>query len=1117
MANTGKNSPLGINVTGDHMYDNGFTINPIAASHMGASKRNATYKFGSCVQSTCLRLLTWAIHDAYNRGVVLKTAAGSSVYDNLISIGLNPDITIPALGNSRPPTYVPVDPANVWARRSTTETVLSYAEQYGYQRGYTNCLPGPATSGYGNYNGSYGDDLQGDGVTDQKQNATWYPYDMTNPNHSITQWGWIRCHALQAWNEFNWNGTVVDPSDPTLPNYLKGYKMPEYKEFVNSFTTVDGYVQFANQAVLAANNGKTFLDGTYSNMNDLISADITGVSLSTVAFGTDLENLGMAINLNKLDSFGLPSNLLYSLSQQGAVTQDLSLVLLASGLTITEISDISSGAVTNVSEEQERKIYGAFLMMTGENLKAIVAPIQCRTVGLNTLADLLDVKKLFPNSYSSLTVPKYNEARGPTNSKTYYLIYSGGSVNSALDTPVMKEYVGTLVPGGNPPIYETSTTPKNYRKVPKGFDSYLTGILPKEQALAAGAFSFTMRQIRNVENFDIKQFAKVVKGIENVSDLPLTGGTSKPTNQDMIDQNETRGALGSGPFGSYTMSDFFGSMSGLPYPWKLVKQRISELETKKLYNIYNQLFLAVTWEGAQITVIPETRQVPIPGSDPVAYQTEYRVGSFSIANPGGGYGRGTAPDAIITTSNGGGGVGIVGRNDGSAASLGGGQFGRINSTTVTNKGSWQLSPPTATIQFPPTGGLPVNPNGSFATGGTNTSYGTTGWPQPMNQVVTSYIDQANQEIAAIKNAKPTIAQYLNQYWNIMGTQLMIEQRARYKALIPVAVPKDFFSNPYPTSAYSFTDAIPQLAQDTKPHMSAQTIEAITDMNSVGGQSDVAMMRQERNQTRLQTLGIEPDNDVPDKLSDSELKQLTTNGTLPAAASGSGIPAPITGLLSDTGAAGTPSSNIASGGPIPTPIEYTIPAWPSNVPASTEATTSTVTPTDDESVPTISNEILPSPAGVYNRQDGFLPTISVAPGDITPILNGQLNPSVGPLVPAGPVIVNSPYGPQPLIGTSNIDPVTGLPIITPNIDTSGSPTGGVSSGLPNPAIPVGTIGPNGDFTNPIIIIQPAPEYDPTNLPPNLDPKYTNSTLMPAVPSVQEAIDRVIECNCDCWID
>lgn len=1100
MSNTGKNSPLGINVTGDSMYDKGLNINPVAASFMGASKRNATYNFGTCVSQTCLRLLTWAINDAYNRGVVLTSPAGTSVYDDLISIGLRPNATIPALGNSKPNTYVPVDPANVWARRTVDATTLSYAEQYGIQRGYSNALPGPATSGYGNYDGSYGDDLQGAGVTDQKQSATWYPYNMTNPNHSVTQWGWIRCHALQAWNEFNWNGTVVDQSDPTLPAYLQGYNMPEYKEFMTSFTTADGYAQYCNQAILAANNGNTFLDGTYSNMNDLISADITGVSLSTVAFGTDLENLGFAINLNRLDSFGLPSNLLHTLSEYGAVIQDLSLVLLASGLTTTEISDIASGAVANVSEEQERKIYGAFLMMTGDNLKAIVAPIQCRTSGLVTLADLLDIKKLFPNSYSSLTVPKYNANRGPTNSKTYYLLYQGGGINPALDSPAMKEYVGTLVPKGNPPVYETSTTPKNYRALPRGFDSYLTGILPKDQALAAGAFSFAMRQIRNIENFDIKQFAKVVMGIENVSDLPLVAGTSKPTNQDMINQNQTRGALGTGPYGSYTMSDFFGSMSGLPYPWKLTQKRISELETRKLYNIYNQLFLAVTWEGATITVVPETREVEI---SPGVYQTEYRVGSLVISDAGGGYGRGNAPAPVIVCSNGGAGTCTIGTDDSNAGSVGSGTYGRVNSVSVTNKGSWQLTPPTATIQCPPTSGLPITSGGEIATGGTNTSAGTAGWPQPMNQVVQAYIGQANDEIDVILQSKPDTAKLLNQYWDIMGTQLMIEQRARYKALVPVATPKDFFSNPYPSSNYSYTDAIPQLSQDTKPHMSAQTIEAITDMGSVGGQSGVAMMRQERNQVRLQTLGIEPDNDVPDKLSDNETKQLTTNGTAPFAIVGSGIP----GIFVDTA--------------------FTLPAWHSNpVPSDT-----VIEPTSDTApVPNVS---VPSPAGTYVPSDlpnqlantgvdengvpnngisntgiplngitnpdniatGFQPMPSVTEGDITPILNGNPNPSVALLVPAGPSLATGPYSPNTVIGTSGIDPVTGLPNLTPQSNI---------------------IAPNGDITNPIVIIQPAPEYDPTNLPVNLDPKYISSTLLPSVPTVQAAIDQVIACNCDCWI-
>ena len=37
-----------------------------------------------------------------------------------------------------------------------------------------------------------------------------------------------------------------------------------------------------------------------------------------------------------------------------------------------------------------------------------------------------------------------------------------------------------------------------------------------------------------------------------------------------------------------------------------------------------------------------------------------------------------------------------------------------------------------------------------------------------------------------------------------------------------------------------------------------------------------------------------------------------------------------------------------------------------------------------------------------------------------------------------------------------------------------------------------------------------------LPKNLDMTYVSSVLLPASPNVAEAINQVIECNCDCWI-
>lgn len=413
MSQTGKQSPLGVNVNGSTLRNIGFYINPVAAGYMGASRINSEYFFGSIVQTTCLRLLTWAIHDAYNRGVVTKTPAGTSVYDNLISIGQG---VIESLGNSKPPTYTAVDPSDRWTVYGT-----------------------PATTGYAMV-----------GNTDQGQSASWIPYLMTNPNHSVTQWGFIRCWALQAWNEFNWNGGYL--STPSATTNV------QYKEFSSSFLTAQTYVDYMNVAINSMYQSQTFLKGTYSNINDLSSADITGVSLATRTFGQDCITAGKVIDLSKLLKFGLPSVLLQTIKKNNILTPSLTLALLGAGLSNEEIDSISNynGSAT---KSQEQQIYGAFLVITGSDLQDILTPLNCKTQGIVTLADLLNIKKLFPNSYKSLTVPIYNPNPGPTNSKTYYPIFEGNNTSPRLTTPEITSKVGTIIPPGPPPIVEPPVPP----------------------------------------------------------------------------------------------------------------------------------------------------------------------------------------------------------------------------------------------------------------------------------------------------------------------------------------------------------------------------------------------------------------------------------------------------------------------------------------------------------------------------------------------------------------------------------------------------------------------------------------------------------------------------------
>jgi hypothetical protein len=313
---------------------------------------------GSIVSNTSLRLLTYAINDAYTRGVPNGgSTVSNAVYNNLIKIGSS---SIPALGNSPPSTY--------------------------------------DFSGYPNW-------------------ASNYTY--TNP---VTQWGYTRLFALQAYNEFNYNsGLTLGPN--------------KYQDFLSGFMSSYSFIEYSNDAILAVNNSQEFLDGTYSNMDDLITGDIAGVSIATTVFGQDLIASGKAINLQSIATFGLPSNLLSTLQQNNALTKSVSLALIASGITVAELGEIL-GNIETVTKEQEQKIYGAFGIILGQDLKDILVSLNCKTVGLESLSDLLNPIKLFPNSYATLTVPIYNTLDSPANSKIYYPIYVNDGLNSQLASPV---------------------------------------------------------------------------------------------------------------------------------------------------------------------------------------------------------------------------------------------------------------------------------------------------------------------------------------------------------------------------------------------------------------------------------------------------------------------------------------------------------------------------------------------------------------------------------------------------------------------------------------------------------------------------------------------------------
>ena len=227
----------------------------------------------------------------------------------------------------------------------------------------------------------------------------------------------------------------------------------------------------------------------------------------------------------------------------------------------------------------------------------------------------------------------------------------------------------------------TSNTPLTIQAIPQGFGAYLDGILPPDIAIAAGAFSVSMQQIKNISSVPIEKFAQVVNSLETTKGLTVNG-TSVPTDTSLASQGLALIALGNGPFGTYTMSNFLGCMSGLPYLGINIRQLIQQLETPTLYDIYKNLYLAVTWERATVSVQYSTYQVETDPGPPPSYTTYYHVTGLTITDPGGGYGRAGAAAPTITISNGGTGTTTIGTNYLDITN-----YGRVLSVAVSSAGS----------------------------------------------------------------------------------------------------------------------------------------------------------------------------------------------------------------------------------------------------------------------------------------------------------------------------------------------------------------------------------------------------------------------------------------------
>jgi hypothetical protein len=280
-------------------------------------------------------------------------------------------------------------------------------------------------------------------------------------------------------------------------------------KFAQGFLAVQGYVSTVNSFVNSVDNSQTYLGPTFTTMSDLVTNNISRVTTDIPKFAVDLRNTGLLINTGNLELFGTPAGLLQQLatvsgatgsSLPGVINQlkNTDAVTTRSGLTDAEINSLVSdnrvslfnprGISTLAFDQLQKTAYQAMTQVRGAELQDVLSVLEISTPNVNTMADLLDLAKIMPNSYQTLQVPT---AFGP---RPIYL--SDGAVDQTL-API----VNAILPA------------------PSGCDE-LGKIIPPANAVSNKAFQSALQQVTNIAQTPAPDFAV------SMVDLPRTPWTN---------------------------------------------------------------------------------------------------------------------------------------------------------------------------------------------------------------------------------------------------------------------------------------------------------------------------------------------------------------------------------------------------------------------------------------------------------------------------------------------------------------------------------------------------------------------------------------------------------------
>jgi len=285
-----------------------------------------------------------------------------------------------------------------------------------------------------------------------------------------------------------------------------------------------GQKETANKYINSALNATSDLcAGTFTSQDALMTGSLSSINSRVNAWGEELYDSGSLFDFEKLDNLGTPQAIIESLmlvGMLGFISDELTL----KGIDIVPlVKAIQDNPTQVLSPIVQKRCYEAFALVTGDKLRNILKSMHFVTPGLTTLQELLDLTKVFPATYKTLTAP--------SNSVLQNIYNSNGSIAT---------WVANL-------------------------SSPIIAVIPDEQAKANWAFIISLGQVRGILNSTPGQIGSAASTVQTNRGLLKTGSLTETLPDSTADYILDSMGEGSGPRGTYYLSDLIGASAGLPF------------------------------------------------------------------------------------------------------------------------------------------------------------------------------------------------------------------------------------------------------------------------------------------------------------------------------------------------------------------------------------------------------------------------------------------------------------------------------------------------------------------------------------------------------------------------